>query len=229
MPKVRDFRKAKDFKGSIKKLFAYLKPYLVPLIISVLLVILSTICTLVGPNRLSEITKVIEKGISVNLDLSAEEFNKLETEKTCELVYDDMHIRFGLFEDDKYLRVDLTGIGLITKDIDYQQLKQTGYIELEGMNMGLSYDESLHLWVNTNTKINMDIIFKICVFLVILYISAYIFNFSQGFIMATLNQKVSKDLRTNITQKISKLPLKYFDTTTYVNVLSIMTNDVDTI
>ena len=79
------------------------------------------------------------------------------------------------------------------------------------------------------TQIDLEAIAKICVQLAALYgIGAFI-TFAQGFIMTTVTQKLSNSLRTSISTKINRLPLKYFDSTTYGNVLSRVTNDVDTI
>ena len=65
--------------------------------------------------------------------------------------------------------------------------------------------------------------------LAILYIVYSIFNYSVNFIMATVTSKVSKNLRRDIFAKINKVPLKYYDKTTYGDILSRITNDVDTI
>nr|WP_307757314.1 ABC transporter transmembrane domain-containing protein [uncultured Christensenella sp.] len=65
--------------------------------------------------------------------------------------------------------------------------------------------------------------------LVALYLMGYAFNYIQGFIMATMTQKVSKGLRTDISKKINRVPLSYFDKTSYGDVLSRVTNDMDTI
>lgn len=65
--------------------------------------------------------------------------------------------------------------------------------------------------------------------LVALYLMGYAFNYIQGFIMATMTQKVSKGLRTDISKKINRVPLSCFDKTSYGDVLSRVTNDVDTI
>jgi ATP-binding cassette subfamily B multidrug efflux pump len=80
-----------------------------------------------------------------------------------------------------------------------------------------------------SSTIDIEAIIKICVFLAILYGLSIIFSYIQGFIMATVTQKISKSMRTGISQKINKLPLKYFDSTSYGDVLSRVTNDIDTI
>lgn len=78
-------------------------------------------------------------------------------------------------------------------------------------------------------EIDITAIGKIALFLAILYGLSFIFNYIQSFIMATITQRFSKRLRTDISEKIDKLPLKYFDSTTYGDVLSRVTNDVDMI
>lgn len=76
---------------------------------------------------------------------------------------------------------------------------------------------------------NMQSIINIAITLVTFYAISAVLNYSQGFIMATITQRISKNLRKDISKKINKLPLKYIDSTTYGNILSRVTNDVDTI
>lgn len=78
-------------------------------------------------------------------------------------------------------------------------------------------------------EIDFSAIANIAWVLVIFYSCAYVLNLVQSMIMATVTQKISKSMRTNISSKINRLPLKYFDGTSYGNVLSRVTNDVDTI
>ena len=77
--------------------------------------------------------------------------------------------------------------------------------------------------------IDMDAFIKICIILIYLYVGGATVNYTQQFIMAEVTQRTSKKLRTDIDKKINKLPLKYFDTTTRGDILSRVTNDVDTI
>ncbi len=76
-------------------------------------------------------------------------------------------------------------------------------------------------------EINLDAVYDVAIFLVFLYGLGYIFNYVQGFIMATVTQRISKQLRRDISGKINRLPLSYFDNTTTGDVLSRVTNDVD--
>ena len=79
------------------------------------------------------------------------------------------------------------------------------------------------------TGIDMSVFVRICIWLLTLYLIGAIANYTQQFIMATITQKISKSLRTDINRKINHLPLKFFDTTTRGDILSRVTNDVDTI
>lgn len=79
------------------------------------------------------------------------------------------------------------------------------------------------------SKINIDAIKSISIFLLIIYVVGSIFDYIQGFIMSTVSNKFAQSLRTQISNKINKLPLKYFDNHSYGDILSRVTNDVDTI
>ncbi|GAB0168412.1 ABC transporter ATP-binding protein [Lysinibacillus sp. CTST325] len=142
-PMMAPGEKPKNFKKPWAKLIAYCKPYLPAIIFALVLAVVGTIFTIIGPNKLSEITDLIMDGMAGE--------------------------------------IDITAIG------------------------------------------------KIGLFLAILYGLSFIFNYIQAFMMATITQRVSKRLRTDISNKIDRLPLKYFDSTTYGDVLSRVTNDVDMI
>ncbi|MDR2833638.1 MAG: ABC transporter ATP-binding protein/permease [Streptococcaceae bacterium] len=78
-------------------------------------------------------------------------------------------------------------------------------------------------------EIDTDKIFQIGFLLGVLYGLSYLFSYAQNFIMATVTQRITKKMRTDISAKINKLPLKYFDSNSYGDILSRVTNDVDTI
>ena len=237
----RDFSKPKNFKASIKKLLSSLKPYTFIIIISIILIILSTVCTLIGPNRLSEVTNVIEEGLSVNLDLTREQYNTLLSDKqlTIETEQGNFVLDYEDYSDEITSNDEIT-ITFTTSsnnqnvEISASEkldiIKENGYVNFDNRNLGISYqNDTLSIWLNTESRVDIEKIFRICITLVILYIVAYFANFFQGFIMATVNQRVSQNLRGAISNKINRIPLKYFDTTSYGDVLSRITNDVDTI
>lgn len=135
--------KAKDFVGSLKKLFAYCGGYKPIMIMAILLAATSSIFSLMGPSRLSEITNLILEGMSTGIDIEA-----------------------------------ITSIGY---------------------------------------------------FLAIIYGLGLLFGYVQGSIMAVVSQKICKKLRKEMTGKINRLPLSYFDKTSYGDTLSCFVNDIDTI
>jgi ATP-binding cassette subfamily B protein len=77
--------------------------------------------------------------------------------------------------------------------------------------------------------IDFDYIGRICLILLGLYVASFIFSYLQGYIMSGIAMKITYMFRKNISEKIKRLPLKYFDTKTHGEVLSRVTNDVDTI
>ncbi|ELC8443885.1 ABC transporter ATP-binding protein [Clostridium perfringens] len=147
----RAVEKAKDFKGTMKKLGAYLKPYSLSIAIVILFAIGSAAFSIVGPKVLGKATTKIFEGIMEKI----------------------------------------TGV--------------------------------------PNAAIDFGYIGNIAMILVALYLVSAFFGFIQSFIMAGVAQKVSYNLRKQISEKMDTLPLKYFDTRTNGEVLSRITNDVDTV
>lgn len=141
--------KAKDFKGTVKKLWRYLSKYKIALIIVILFTIASTIFSVLGPKILGNAT--------------TELFN-----------------------------------GVISK-----------YTGGAGINF---------------TKIG-----KILLFLLALYICSAIFSYIQGIIMTNISQKLAYRLRKEVSKKINKLPMKFYDNKTHGEILSVITNDIDTL
>ena len=76
---------------------------------------------------------------------------------------------------------------------------------------------------------DMAAVGRIAALLCVIYGLCVVFTFFQGFIMATVAQKIGKNMRSDIDGKLSRLPFRYFDSTTYGNIISRVTNDVDTV
>ena len=142
--------KAKDFKGSFKKLISYLSPFKFTILIVVIFAALSTVFTIVGPKILAKATDELTAGL--------------------------MRIITGAAEG-----------------IDF------GYIA------------------------------KVLLFLVGLYALSALFSYIQGFTMSGISAKVSYNMRRAIMEKIDRLPISYFHKTSQGDVLSRITNDVDTL
>ncbi len=77
--------------------------------------------------------------------------------------------------------------------------------------------------------IHMDKILNISIILITFYVSNALLSFISGFIMNTITQRYCKDLRNDVTAKINRMKLKYFDAHVYGDTLSIITNDIDQI
>jgi len=104
-------------------------------------------------------------------------------------------------------------LGSVASIIGPEKITKLVNIITDGIGVGIDYGAFL----------------EICIFLVCLYSAGALFSYLQQFIMAEVTQKTSKRLRTSIDKKINKLPLSYFDRTTKGDILSRITNDVDTI
>ncbi len=79
------------------------------------------------------------------------------------------------------------------------------------------------------SSVDLDAVSATCTFLLILYGVSWLMNFTQHFIMATVSPTISSRMRTDITEKTNRMPLKYFDSTPFGDILSRITNDIDTI
>lgn len=79
------------------------------------------------------------------------------------------------------------------------------------------------------TGIDLDAVQKIGLLLCIFYGLSFLFSYMQGFIMATVTQRITKKMRSDLSVKMNRLSLKYYDQTSIGNILSRVTNDVDMI
>ena len=82
---------------------------------------------------------------------------------------------------------------------------------------------------STGKNIDLDKITHYGIILLILYVSSALCNFLSGFVMTIIAQRYSQSLRKQVTEKINDVPLRYFDSRTTGDILSILTNDVDMI
>lgn len=136
-------RKSKNFAKSLKQILHYCRPFWVPVGIALLCAMGGTILTLLGPDRLSDMTDLIGEGILGDLDMEAI------------------------------------------------------------MSIGFT--------------------------LIAFYAASFLLSLCQGWIMAYVTQKLSKNLRTDISGKINRLPMWFYNRTSTGDILSRVTNDVDTI
>lgn len=83
--------------------------------------------------------------------------------------------------------------------------------------------------ISQNISVNLQKVMTVSLWLVCMSLVSALFSYFQGFILSGVTAKVTKKLRSDISHKINVLPLKYFDTQSYGDILSRVTNDVDTI
>ena len=208
--------KAKDFKGAIKRLFKELKPFMALIVIALILAIAGAILSISAPNRLSKLTDEISKGLVVNTNNSKELSEKM-TENFAE-----GHIPTEIEVAGQKISVEdqaeaLKVMSSVSEDMDISQI----YTQID--KMPESIKEILE------PTMNMDAVKGIAIGLAITYIASALFTFIQSIAMTDVANKFAKKLRTSISKKINKLPLKYFDRNSTGDILSRVTNDVDTI
>ena len=148
-PGMAPVEKAKDFKGSVKKIVKYIGRYKFAVLIVMICAAASTVFSVVGPKILGGATTELASGLM-------------------------------------------------------KKIQGTGAID-------------------------MDAIANILVIVIAIYIVSAVFMFIQGWLMTGITQKICYRLRREISEKINRMPLKYFESRTYGEVLSRITNDVDTL
>ncbi|MFC8683720.1 ABC transporter ATP-binding protein [Brevibacillus porteri] len=144
--------KAKDFKGTLKRLIGYFRPHRIQLIIVFLAAVLSTIFAIVSPKLMGKATTSLFAGM----------------------------------------------IGL-----------------MQGQPKEIVFD--------------FGYIANILLLLIVLYVISALFSYLQQYVMAGVSQKIVYDMREQVNEKLSRLPLKYFDSKMHGDILSRVTNDIDNI
>ena len=141
--------KAKDFKGSVKKIIKYIGSYKIAVLFVMICAAASTVFSVIGPKVLGGATTELATGL-------------------------------------------------------VKQISGTG-------------------------SINMDAIANVLITVVAIYLISAVFMFVQGWLMTGITQKICYRMRRELSEKINRMPLKYFESRTYGEVLSRITNDVDTL
>ena len=312
--------KAKDFKGSMKRLFSELKNYRVFIYISLILATLGSILSIIAPNRLSDLTDEISKGLvvnSTNLEkISKHTMKNLNEENLAKIMPDILKIDISestitkimtssdIKTEDKNKFKDIVNNGdkskiifslanlsdnvlnIILPESEYEGIKintndkisllksistmkdnktsiklpdsinkillkeykidgikistndQVKFLAIASKMNKKDSPKKLYGYIDkmpksirkaVKPKMNNKAIKNITIFLITIYICSALFTYIESIIMATVSNKFANKLRSNISNKINKLPLKYFDNHAIGDILSRVTNDVDTI
>lgn len=190
--------KAKDFKGTIKKLAGHLKPFWVQLLLVLVFAVASTAFAIASPKIMGNAT------------------NQIVDDYVAMKAYDSITAKLPA---GVHLPKGTTGADLIAK----MPASEVSKIPESQLNSIKSLD------LSTRPTFHFDSILSIIVLLLGLYLLSALFSYIQGWVMTNITQKVTYKLRRDISDKINRLPLSYFDKRTYGEVLSRVTNDVDTI
>ena len=203
--------KAKDFKSAIKRLLKELNSFKISIFISLTLAALGAVLSIISPNKLKDLTNEISKGLIINTK-NMETLNK---------------------EMQKNMESDITVDGVTITSED-----QMGYImTMKGLSKDSKQEEVYakmdklpdNIKKVIEPKMNTNNIKKITLFLVCIYVLSALFTYIEQIIMTIVSNKFAQNLRNKISLKINKLPLKYFDKHKSGDILSRVTNDVDTI
>ena len=232
--------KVKDFKGTIIRLFKSLGQWKYILVLSSILAMFAAILSTIAPNRLSDLTNVISTGIkpnTENIELISKEIYKniLNNYMTESSNPKEIINRFNnLTEEEKINKLNTITIKgkeisvsdqikyiTITSSLDENTLTEDLIVKLD--QMPSSIKELIEPKLNKKELYNKSLI------LAIIYLLNSLFAYIEGLLMAYVGIGYSKKLRKGISNKINKLPLRYFDTHETGDVLSRVTNDADTI
>ncbi len=239
--------KAKNFKASIVRLFKELKSQKILIFISLILAMIGAVLAIMAPDKLSKLTDEISEGLMVNRDnlesLITITTSSMNNEKMVEMMNGSVNpensnaydlnnmeipeeVRNQLFKE-----TEIDGVKISGED-QYQFLKILSSVEDKSDVQTLySKIDEMPTSIQDVVKPFMDIdeVKNIAFTLFAMYFFSAIFTFIQGICMTDVANKFAKKLRSRISIKINKLPLKYFDRNSTGDILSRVTNDVDTI
>ena len=211
MRKNNKFEKANDFSSSIKRLIKEIKPFKFLIIISFVLAICGSILTIITPKRLTKLTDTIQAGLTIdknNIKLLNE---KIALSQGQDIVIDGNIITL----EDQMIYIN-----------EFQNLSSNSSVT-EIYDLIDNLPESIQNVIKP--KMNMETIRNICLLLMSFYLISALFSYIQSLCMTNVSNKFAMNLRDRISKKINKLPLKYFDTHQNGDILSRVTNDVDTL
>lgn len=265
-----NFEKPKNLSLTVKKLFSYLKSFMPFIIVALIFAGASSVFSIIGPNKLSDLTDELSKGLVLDKNkievISKDISSTLNEENIKEIttkIYKNEDIS-GVSDEDKatFMKIissmDKNDSSAMIKSIldmpkSIQRLllpestinkkkittddKVIFLKEMSGITKKSSAKDiyakldKLPSSISSLIKpsINMNAVKKIVIFLLTIYLVSALFNFLEGFIMASVANDFARNLRTKISIKINKLALKYFDSHSNGDILSRVTNDVDTV
>lgn len=274
----RGHNKPKDLVGTWKKLLGYCRRYLAVFMIAILCAAAGTVLTLIGPDKLSEMTDTITAGITPNTEALTELTEAVSENASANMQEVSTAIAANLQSSTpKAITVNGSEISLAdqrqtlsllsgVEDPDAATMQQTmaqlpdavsaalySDVTIDGQTIsaadqraameimsGIDPEESEDaleamdklpdsVYSLIAPSIDMDKVQQIGFILVTFYALSYLFSAIQGWITAGVTQRVSQQLRGDISRKINRLPMAFYNRTSTGDILSRVTNDVDLI
>lgn len=274
----RGHNKPKDLVGTWKKLLGYCRRYLAVFMIAILCAAAGTVLTLIGPDKLSEMTDTITAGITPNTEALTElteavsenasanmqevstaiavnlqsSTPKAITVNGSEISLADqrqtLSLLSGLEDPDAATMQDamaqlpeaVTAALYSDVSVDGQTISAADQRAAMEIMSGIDPEESEDaleamdklpdsVYSLIAPSIDMDKVQQIGFILVTFYALSYLFSAIQGWITAGVTQRVSQQLRGDISRKINRLPMAFYNRTSTGDILSRVTNDVDLI
>ncbi|HOV26280.1 MAG TPA: ABC transporter ATP-binding protein [Pseudobacteroides sp.] len=265
--------KAKDFKGSFKRLVSYLKPHRINLIIVLIFAIASTTFSIAAPKITAKATNKLQDGYMARMMLTqigngqkdglkniekmmAQSQLKVQTdtqpntqpntqpdvqldEKSISAIQEFMMLpKLDTLEngDEKADTIEkIINLGKEAPAIYYFMFKDSidnGSKENAEDNLKFTDDQinsAIRAVRETNGEYDFRYIGMIALILIGVYVISSLFSVIMGLVMSGVAQKTVRDLRREVDNKLNRLPLKYFDMHPHGDILSRVTNDIDTI
>lgn len=264
--------KAKDFKGTAKKLLRYMRKDLAVLIIAFLLAIGGVVATITVPDIMGNATDILMTGViqktvynrvAPNMRFDESTLKMFDALGSTTIGYakniasidpdelDEETTDPNLYQAVKNMtneqRQAILGMPDEMNSVKFSQLAKAGreaktigeFVDI--LNMSAWLDKTLdsvpeayrgavrEVSLSVAPKVDMDRIVDIMVKLMLLVVASGIMAYAQGFLLSGVSQKISYRFRKDLNEKIDKLPLKFYDKTTNGEVMSLITNDIDTI
>ena len=298
-PMSRPVEKAKDFKGTLKRLFGYLKPQKTSLSIVVIFAVIATSFTVLGPkisgtamnqitngfiaksvvNGLAEaqpgladaltayndavksatqqadaaVEQAFGAGASVpGMEAKVEAAKQAAEQQANDAVDSAFMDKMDLTKDQLLTFLELAALPNIKSTEDYDEraeiaqkfmdsmkvlptsmFSENSSIQSSDLKITNISDENLTKFVNdireTGGNIPYDVIWRTLFILLCIYVLSSLFNFLMSYIMSSVSQKVVYAMRKEVDEKLARLPLKYFDSHANGEILSRVTNDMDSV
>ncbi len=217
----KEVSKAKNFGKSIKRMLSEMKGFYLAIVIAIVFSLGGSILSVIAPDKLAQITDEISAGIMIDNEKISNTFAEIMKDPASESVIDGQIITV----EDKAKIIELSSeysmADANTDGADRATIATKLYSAIDKM------PESVQNIIKP--RMNYEKIKGLAIFMVCVYLASALLEFLEGWVMARVTAGFARILRNRISHKINKLPLKYFDKHQIGDVLSRITNDVDSV